>query len=122
MAKILIADDSKTILKMINKYLTDANHEVTKAEDGREALEIFKNQQGAFDIIITDINMPNLNGMELSEKIRTGEINSQIPIIVLSTEESDKIKEEGKKVGVSAWIVKPPKEELLLKAVNHFLS
>jgi two-component system chemotaxis response regulator CheY len=120
MAKILVVDDSKTILKMISKYLTDDHHEIITADDGLEALDIFQREKGMFGLVITDINMPNMNGMELTEKIRTGDIKNDIPIVVLSTEESDKIKEEGKRVGVSAWIVKPPKPELLKQVAKHF--
>lgn len=120
MAKILVVDDSKTILKMISKYLTDDGHEIITADDGLEALNTFQREKGDFHLVITDINMPNMNGMELTEKIRTSDIKNDIPIVVLSTEESEKVKEEGKKVGVSAWIVKPPKPELLKQVVGHF--
>jgi len=122
MARILVADDSRTILKMISHYLTSEGYEVITADDGREALDIFESESDKVDLVITDINMPNMNGLELAEKIRSSEVNSGLPIIVLSTEESDKIKAEGKKAGVSAWIVKPPKQELLIKAVKHFIK
>lgn len=120
MANILVVDDSKTILKMITRYLTDDGHDVITADDGLEGLNVFQKEMGQFDLVITDINMPNMNGIELTEKIRNGSIKNNIPIIVLSTEESDKMKVEGKRVGVSAWIVKPPQAELLKKAVKHF--
>jgi two-component system chemotaxis response regulator CheY len=122
MARILLADDSQTILKMITHYLTKDDHEIVTAADGREAFDIFCMEKGTFDIVITDINMPNMNGLELTEKIRNFDFNKSIPVIVLSTEESDKIKDEGKKAGVSAWIVKPPREDVLLKTVRHFIK
>lgn len=122
MARILIVDDSQTILKMILHYLKDEGHELVTAEDGRIAYDAFENDEGNFQLVLTDINMPNMNGFELTEKIRTGTTNEKVPIVVLSTEESDKSKEEGKKMGVSAWVVKPPQAETLVKVVKHFLG
>jgi len=122
MARILVVDDSKTILKMVVHYLKDEGHELVTADDGRIGLDLFEGEKGNFQLVLTDINMPNMNGYELSDKIRTGEINKDVPIVVLSTEESAKSKEEGKKVGVSAWVVKPPQQELLVKVVKHFLG
>lgn len=118
--KILLVDDSKVILAGIKGYLDDEKFDIHTASDGMEALNLFQKNNGEFDLIITDVNMPNMSGLELAQKIRGGSINNQLPIVVLTSEESDKIKEEGKKIGVSAWVTKPPKKENLLKVVNHF--
>jgi two-component system chemotaxis response regulator CheY len=122
MAKILLVDDSETLLKMIKRYFDDEGHSVTTASDGQIALNTFQQENGIFDIIYTDINMPNMNGLELVQNIRTGDVNQKIPIVVLSTEESETIKQKGKEVGVSAWVVKPPSKIKLLKALDHFLG
>ncbi len=122
MARVLLADDSKVMLLGLSEFVTKLNHEVVTANDGREALNKFIEEQGKFDLVVTDINMPNMNGLELASGIRTGEHNKDVPIIVLSSEEGDKIKAEGKNIGVSAWIVKPPREEIFQKAIQHFLD
>jgi two-component system chemotaxis response regulator CheY len=121
MARILLADDSRTILKLISHFLLEDGYEVVTASDGREAYTIFKSEMGKFDLIITDINMPNMNGIELAQKIRSSEFNSNLPIIVLSSEESEQIKLKGRDAGVSAWIIKPPQKHVLIKAVKHFI-
>ena len=121
MSKILVVDDSMVIRKMINKILSEVGHEIIQAEDGKEGLELFGST--VFDLVITDINMPIMNGFELSEKIRESEGQAcDVPIIVISTEFSDEVKKRGRNIGVNAWMVKPAENEKLIKAVAFLIE
>lgn len=120
MSKILIIDDSMVIRKMVNKSLVDQNHETAQAENGQEGFELFSD--GDYDLIITDINMPIMNGFELIKKIRELPKGGNVPIIVLSTEFSDDIKQQGKDLGVNAWMVKPTQDDTLNEVVTALLN
>jgi two-component system chemotaxis response regulator CheY len=121
MSKILVVDDSMVIRKIVIKAVEVDGHETVQAENGLEAFDLF--QADKFDLIITDINMPIMNGFEFSKKVRSDEsVNSEVPIIVLSTEFSDDMKTEGKALGVNAWMVKPPDNAKLLKGVTALLN
>ncbi|OUR97933.1 hypothetical protein A9Q84_06980 [Halobacteriovorax marinus] len=121
MSKILVVDDSMVIRKMIKNSLQKEGHEIHQAENGQEGFELFAAH--SFDLIITDINMPIMNGFEFSEKVRASSGTScDIPIIVLSTEFSDEVKERGRNIGINAWMVKPAEEEKLLKAVAFLIE
>jgi len=121
MAKILIVDDSKMLRDMLKYALVDGGYsDVTEAVDGVDGLN--KANGTHFDLIITDINMPNMNGFELIEHLRAISIYSTKPLLVLTTERSDEMKKKGKSVGATGWIVKPFLPVQLLKAVNIVLS
>ena len=120
MSKILIVDDSMVIRKMVRKSLEDNNHETGQAENGQEGFEAF--ESGSYDLVITDINMPVLNGFELIAKIRQSAKGTSTPIIVLSTEFSDDIKQQGKDLGVNAWMVKPTQDDTLNEVVTALIN
>ena len=121
MSKILVVDDSMVIRKMINRSLEGSNHEVVEAENGQEGLDHFMNDH--FDLVITDINMPILNGFEFIEKLRKSDHEKKdLPIIVVSTEFSDDVKAQGKSLGVNAWMVKPTDDKLLNEAVTVLIA
>ena len=94
MSKILAVDDSKSMRQMVSMSLKSAGHDVTEAEDGAAALEIAKQNQ--FDLIVTDINMPNMNGIELITALRAMPNFKFTPILFLSTESSGDMKTKGK--------------------------
>ena len=120
MSKILVVDDSMVIRKMINRSL-ESNHDITQAENGQEGFDQF--QKETFDLIITDINMPIMNGFEFIEKVRSsGHDKQNLPIIVLSTEFSDDVKARGRELGVSAWMVKPTEDGPLNEAVQTLIE
>ena len=121
MSKILIVDDSMVIRKMINRSLEVQQHEIVQAENGQEGLTLF--QDNTFDLIITDINMPIMNGFEFIEAVRTSDhAKKNLPIIVLSTEFSDDVKARGRELGVNAWMVKPTEDDTLNEAVTTLIS
>lgn len=119
MKRIMTVDDSATIRQMVALTLRDAGYEVIEAVDGCDALEQLNGE--SVDMLITDLNMPNLDGVGLIRAIRQHQDHRFTPIIMLTTESHDSRKQEGKKAGASGWIVKPFKPEQLLGVVRMVL-
>ena len=117
MAKILIIDDSATMRNVLKKYLDGEGHELLEAVDGLEGLKLFEQHADAH-IILTDINMPNLDGIGMCEKIRQKEIGKKVIIMVVSTEGSADLKAKAKELGIVAWMTKPPQADKLKEAVR----
>lgn len=121
MAKVvMVVDDSETVRQVLQLTLGNAGYEVIEAEDGVEALS--KLDGAKVDMMITDLNMPNMDGLELIHKVRAGKNHRFTPIVMLSTESSEEKKQAGRKAGASGWIVKPFKPEQLLKVVKMVLG
>ena len=121
MPKILIVDDSNMLRDMVRYALVEGGYpDVTEAVDGVDGLA--KAKATVYDIIITDINMPNMNGFELITEVRKISVYTKTPILTLTTEKNDEMKAKGKAVGATGWIVKPFVPEQLLKAVGLVLS
>ena len=104
-ARILAIDDSRTIRELVKAALGQAGFEVTTAGDGEEGVETFR--ESRFDTVITDINMPRLDGFGVIEAIRGGTTNRRVPILVLTTESGAELKDRARKAGATGWIVKP---------------
>lgn len=117
--KILAVDDSKSMRQMVAMTIKNAGYDVTEAEDGMVALSVAKTQQ--FDLVLTDINMPNMNGIELTTALRSMPNYKMTPIICLTTESSDDMKGKGKSAGATGWIVKPFQPEKLLATIERVL-
>lgn len=113
--KILIADDSSSMRQMINFTLSEEGYEVLESVDGEDAFSKFA---ADVNLVITDLNMPKMNGIDLIKRIRSGTINKFLPIIMLTTESEPSKKEEGKSAGATAWIVKPFTPENLLQTIK----
>ena len=121
MPKILIVDDSNMLRDMVKYALNEGGYpDVTEAVDGADGLE--KAKANIFDLVISDINMPNMNGFELITELRKMSVYAKTPILTLTTEKNDDMKAKGKAVGATGWIVKPFVPEQLLKAVGIVLS
>lgn len=120
MAKILTVDDSRVIRNLVEKILIDNGHDVVTADDGVEGLAEAREQQ--FDLILSDINMPNMNGISMVSKIRRLPAYEHVPIIMLTTESSDFKKDKAKTMGATGWLQKPFDPERLMKAVNKLVS
>jgi two-component system chemotaxis response regulator CheY len=114
--KILIVDDSKTMRDMVAFTLNGAGFDVTEAEDGNKALEALRGVK--VDLIITDLNMPNMDGFGLIENVRASAAHKYVPILMLTTESDAQKKERGKAAGATGWIVKPFNPEKLVQVVN----
>jgi len=117
---ILIVDDSRMMRDIVSYALECAGYTaLTQAEDGVDALE--KIAAHPFDLIITDINMPRMDGIQLCQALQKEEKTSSIPIIVLTTESSDEMKSKGRDAGAWAWILKPFSPDDLLHVVTTIL-
>lgn len=116
---ILIVDDSESIREAVGFTLENAQYTVHKAEDGLEALQKLKSNQ--YQLIITDLYMPNLDGIGLIREIRQQPEHQFIPIIFLTTENSGTKKEEARSAGATGWIVKPFVPEKLLAVVQKLI-
>jgi two-component system chemotaxis response regulator CheY len=119
MASILLVDDSTSMREMVSFTLREAGHDVSEAEDGVEALEFAK--KTPVNLVITDVNMPNMDGITLTGELRTLDDYKFIPILILTTETGTAKKEQGKVAGATGWIEKPFDPDHLLATVNRVL-
>ena len=117
MSTIMLVDDSATILLSISSILTKAGYAVEKAPNAEDALKKF--QSGIkIDLLITDLNMPGMNGIELIKKVRQMPAYKFVPILFLTTESQLERKQEAKAAGASGWIVKPATADELLSTIK----
>ena len=117
---IMTADDSASIRKMVSFTLKQNGYEVVEAVDGQDALT--KLSANKVDMLLTDLNMPKLDGIGLIKGVRTSKLNKFSPIVMLTTESQDSRKAEGKAAGATGWIVKPFKPEQLVAVVKKVLG
>lgn len=120
MAAILVVDDSTTMRQMVAFTLSSAGHSVTEAPDGAQALALARKQK--FDLVITDVNMPGMNGIDLVQNLREVPDCKFIPILVLTTEAGAELKQKGRSAGATGWIVKPFNPEVLLDTLKKVLD
>ena len=121
MAKVIMtADDSAIVRQMVSFTLKQGGYEVVEAVDGKDALQKLSGRK--VDMLITDLNMPNLDGMGLMKGARALASCRFIQIIMLTTESQDCRKQEGKAAGATGWIVKPFKPEQLMAVVKKVLG
>ncbi len=121
MAKtILIVDDSSSMRQLVKMTLTGAGHQVIEAVDGRDALAKLTGQK--VNLIISDVNMPNLDGIGLVKALKARPEYKFTPIVMLTTESEQNKKAEGQAAGARAWIVKPFQPAQLLSAVDKLAS
>lgn len=118
--RILVADDSASIRKVQQLVLGGAGYEVVEAVDGQDALD--KLATGPVSLVLTDLNMPILDGVGLIRAIRSNPAHRLVPIIMITTESSDEKKQEGKAAGATGWIVKPFSPPQLLAVVKKVLG
>lgn len=116
----LIADDSSTVRKFVGFALKSMGIEVVTASDGMDALEKLTSEK--FDIVITDLNMPYVDGYELISSIREIEYYKDVPIIILSSESGEEDKTKGLSVGANSYMIKPFDAKKLQYEVSKFLS
>lgn len=117
MARILVAEDDKALNKLVCKYLSDNGYEAVSCCDGQDALH--KMEQQSFDMIISDIMMPNVDGYELAETVRT--IDANIPILFMTAIDDKPSKQYSYKLGVDDYVVKPFDTEILMLRVGALL-
>lgn len=116
---IMTADDSASVREMISFTLKNAGYDVVEAVDGKDALN--KISGSSVHMLITDLNMPNMDGIELIKQVRALPAYKYIPIVMLTTESQDQKKQAGRAAGASGWIVKPFRGEQLVMVAKKFL-
>ena len=122
MGKVLIVDDSETVRTQLKRVFEEDGFIVLEAENGRVGLEVLKEKASEIDIILCDVNMPEMGGLEMVRLVHENEELNKIPIFMLTTEASKVSKEIGKDAGVKAWITKPFNPEKVLKAIEKFMQ
>lgn len=120
MKKILIVDDSSTIRKLINYILRKKDYQITEAEDGIDALEKLINTK--VDLVIADLNMPNMDGIELVKSLRNNYYYIDTPIIMLTTTRDENLKKNAFDAGVNLFLNKPIQPNILLYKVESLLE
>ncbi len=118
---LLIVDDSASMRQLVSFALKDAGYDVTAAVHGKDALDKLNNGS-KFEMVITDLNMPEMDGIELIKQLRQKPGYKFTPVIMLTTESQDLKKQEGKAAGATGWIVKPFTPEQLLGVVRKFVK
>ena len=119
MGAILAVDDSASLRQMVAFALRSSGYEVLEAADGIEALEALRTR--AVDLVLTDRNMPGIDGIELVRRIRAGARQRDVPVLLLTTETSDEVKQAGRAAGATGWLVKPFDPRRLVEVVRSVL-
>jgi two-component system chemotaxis response regulator CheY len=120
MTTVLAVDDSASMRQMVSFTLKGAGYEVVEAKDGVEALNLAK--QNTFNLVITDVNMPNMDGISLIRELRTLPDYKFTPMLMLTTESGTDKKSEGKSAGATGWIVKPFNPDQLLATIKRVIG
>jgi two-component system chemotaxis response regulator CheY len=117
---ILVVDDSNSLRQVMAMTLRSQGYEVVEGSDGKEGLKQLDGRK--IHLIVSDLNMPNMDGMTFVKEVKKLAAYKFVPIIMLTTESDEKIKAEGQAAGLKAWMVKPFKPEQMLAAVNKLIA
>lgn len=115
--KVLAIDDSRTIRELLRITLENAGFEVASADDGVQGVDKFSEFQP--DVVITDINMPNMDGFGVIETLRGDTVRTRVPILVLTTESAPELKARARDAGATGWINKPFNDEALVSVMRR---
>jgi two-component system, chemotaxis family, chemotaxis protein CheY len=119
--KILVVDDSPTVRQQVANAMAGTGLELLEAADGAEGLDKVE-KDGEIGLVILDVNMPRMNGLEMLEALKAGGKNNNVHVVMLTSEGQKSLIERAKKAGAKGWIVKPFKPELLVAAVKKLLQ
>ncbi|MDG6773119.1 response regulator [Thiomicrorhabdus sp. ZW0627] len=119
MKKLLYVDDAKSMRRLVEMVL-ESHYELTLAEDGVQGLKAI--QQQAYDIIISDVNMPNMDGFDFLRTIRQQPQYQSIPILMMTTEADEEMKQQGKSLGATGWIIKPFIPDKLIQVIERLTN
>ena len=120
MKQILIVDDSRTVRDSLKFFLKEGGYDVLEGSDGMEALKVLETEVP--DLIITDVNMPNMDGLTLLENVRKSSEHKFTPVLVLTTESQQSIMDKGKALGATGWIVKPFNSDKVMAVIKKVLG
>jgi two-component system chemotaxis response regulator CheY len=121
MAQVLVVDDSSTVRNEVGDFLKANGLTVSFAEDGRDGLIKLK-ADPSIKLVVCDVNMPNMDGLTMAERVRSDQGNSTVHIIMLTTENSPVMKERGKAAGIKGWIVKPFKGDAVIGSFKKLVG
>lgn len=119
MKRIMVVDDSASLRQVVSIALRGAGYEVVEASDGQDALG--KLDGSKFNLMISDVNMPRMDGISFVREVKQSAVYRYTPIIMLTTESQDHMKQKGREAGVKAWVVKPFKPDQMLDAVAKLI-
>lgn len=119
--RVLVVDDSATVRQQVSMALQQAGYEIVEAVDGADGLNKLSNDSD-ISMVICDINMPRMNGLEMIEQIAQSTVIKKVPVVMLTTEGQPALIQRAKQAGAKGWIVKPFKPALLLAAVNKLTA
>ena len=119
--KIVVVDDSRTARQQVSEALAGTGYEVIEAVDGADGLSKIASHPGA-SLVICDVNMPNMNGLEMLRALRQQQPSAQMPVVMLTTEAQPELLQQAKMAGAKGWIVKPFKPALLVAAVRKLIG
>jgi two-component system chemotaxis response regulator CheY len=120
MAHILAVDDSRSLRMLVRETLVADGHEVTQAADGVQALTLA--ERGAFDLVISDVNMPNMDGLTLLRRLRALPGFTTCPFLILTTVMDPEVRKQARAAGATGWVVKPFTPEQLQSAIRRLVS
>ncbi len=121
MAQIIVIDDSSTVRNEVCDFLKANGLTVTSAVDGRDGLDKIR-ADSALKLAVCDVNMPNMDGLTMAEKVRNDLKNASLHIIMLTTENSPAMKERGKAAGIKGWIVKPFNGSAVISSIKKLVG
>lgn len=121
MAQILVVDDSATVRNEVSAFLAANDLSVEVAVDGKDGLEKLQ-RDSQIKLVISDVNMPNMDGLTMAEKVRGDLGNQAVNIIMLTTESDPRMKQRGKAAGVKGWIVKPFKGDNVVSSIKKMVG
>ncbi|MDH4394003.1 MAG: response regulator [Aquabacterium sp.] len=119
MAQVLVVDDSSTMREIVSTFLSKNGFDVAVASDGRDGLAHLR-QDPDIRLVVSDINMPNMDGLTMAQTIRTEMGDRDVRIVMLTTEDNSAIRARGREVGVTGWIVKPFRGDAVLGPFRRF--
>lgn len=119
--KILIVDDSRTIRQQVGTVLAQAGYDVVEAEDGQQGLDTVGSQRD-IALVICDINMPAMNGIEMLAAVKADVSNAALPVVMLTTEGRADLIQKAKRLGAKGWVVKPFKADQLVAAIRKIVG
>lgn len=119
-ANILVVDDSRSMRKLVRAALEVDGHRVSEGENGHEALDLL--DSGPVDLVIADVNMPVMDGITLTKEIRTRARHRFTPVLILTTERGEDMKQRGRSAGATGWLVKPFDPAQLRQVVHRVIG
>jgi two-component system chemotaxis response regulator CheY len=119
--KVLLVDDSRSVRDSLSELLTSGGYDVLTAEDGLDGLERIE-QTSDLALVICDVNMPRMSGMEMLKRVKAQPAHAKLPILILTTEGRAEVIRDAKQLGAVGWIVKPVSPNNLLAAVRKIIG